>query len=203
MAAAEQTLTYEMTSTCGVTLTQTEQLDGPANPVHKVGLIYASVTGNTKQIAQAIREHLSQLGYQVVDDMELLAADTTIPIVMCFWCWRSTLDPLNAKRLGSLTEHHIIPVGTIGAHPRGAYAEKIKRRVREDISAAGAYPTEVFLCQGKIPYERLCARRAIPEGQPHYVSEEKLMQLLEGQHHPDALDEYNAYMFVEYQLRSF
>lgn len=163
-----------------------------------VTCIVSSRTGNTRKVADAVQAELRRLGFDVRERERGREVDTQL-VVMCFWCFKSTLDPLNAKLLAGLSGKRILVFGTFGGYPDSPYADKVRgnvvRAVNERNECAG-----VFLSQGKVRMDNIEKRRALPPKDPHHLDDAGVARVRESQHHPDDQDLRAAVDFLHAHL---
>ena len=112
-------------------------------------IAYSSRTGNTAQLAQAVREALSQeeCRYFGEPHAEALVADT---IYVGFWTDKGTCDEQTARFLQGLTNQRIFLFGTAGFGGASAYFDQILGRVKENLGP-NVQVVGTYMCQGKMP----------------------------------------------------
>ena len=127
----------------------------------KYAVVYSSQTGNTKMLAETIRDTLPMSGcvYFGAPDAQALEADR---IYVGFWSDKGTCDEQTAAFLKTVTDQEIFLFGTAGFGENQAYFDKVLGRAAkflpESAKRAGS-----FMCQGKMPisvrqrYEKLAA----------------------------------------------
>ena len=112
-------------------------------------IVYSSRTGNTAQLAQAVRAALPQerCRYFGAPHSEALAADT---LYVGFWTDKGTCDEQTARFLRQLTNQRVFLFGTAGFGGSPDYFDQILIRVKEnlapDVQVIGSY-----MCQGRMP----------------------------------------------------
>lgn len=164
-----------------------------------VTLSVSSLTGNTRKIADGVRARLSADGWTITDYER--GADVRDDVVaVCFWCWKSTLDPNSMKLLEGCTGKRVLVFGTMGGYPDGPYAEKVKGNVAEAVRANGHECLGVYLSQGKVSMKSVERRRALPEDDPHHLDDAGVERLIESQKHPDQNDIDRAAAFAAQRL---
>lgn len=112
-------------------------------------IVYQSRTGNTAQLAQAIREALAAepCSYFGPPSPQALAADT---LYVGFWTDKGTCDEDLAHFLQRLTHQRVFLFGTAGFGGAPAYFAQILARVRENLPAT-VQVMGTYMCQGKMP----------------------------------------------------
>ena len=112
-------------------------------------IVYSSKTGNTKMLADALRQALpaDDCLYFGAPDARALAAER---IYIGFWTDKGSCDAETAAFLAQLTHQEIFLFGTCGFGGGVAYFEQILARVRdllpESVQLVGSY-----VCPGKMP----------------------------------------------------
>ena len=115
----------------------------------KYAICYASKTGNTKQLAEAIRESLPEedLLYYGSCDPKAYEADR---IYLGFWCYKADCSEDVVAFLEGLHGKELFLFGTAGFGNVDAYFQNILDRVKRHIPA-DVTVTDTFMCQGKMP----------------------------------------------------
>lgn len=146
-------------------------------------IVYSSRTGNTKALADAIREVLppEDCCYFGPPDAAALAAQR---LYIGFWTDKGTCDGDTAAFLAQLTNQEVFLFGTAGFGGSAEYFEQIAHRV-ETLLPAGVTVLGHHLCQGRMPMT-VRQRYAAMEDSPRRT------QMLENFNaalsHPDAED---------------
>ena len=172
-------------------------LDG-SETARRLTMAVSSRTGNTRKVADAARRALEEAGWQVRERArgEEVVDDV---VVVCFWCWKSTLDPLSERVVGGLSGRRILALGTFGGYPGSPYAGRVERNVCATIGERNEC-LGVFLSQGKVPMDNIESRRALPPEDPHHLDDAGVERVLESQNHPDENDLRRAEAFVRAHL---
>ena len=112
-------------------------------------IVYSSKTGNTRLLAEAIRDALPAAGrlYYGVPDDAALRADR---IYIGFWTDKGTCDADTAAFLTRLTNQQVFLFGTAGFGGAPEYFEQILSAVRQHLPA-GVTACGSYMCQGKMP----------------------------------------------------
>ena len=112
-------------------------------------IVYSSKTGNTRLLAETIRDTLpaGDCLYCGAPDDAALAADR---IYVGFWTDKGTCDADTAAFLSRLTGQQVFLFGTAGFGGAPEYFDKIlsaaRQHLPESITVCGSY-----MCQGKMP----------------------------------------------------
>ena len=112
-------------------------------------IVYSSRTGNTKALADAIREVLppEDCCYFGAPDVAALAAQR---LYIGFWTDKGTCAGDTAAFLAQLTNQEVFLFGTAGFGGSAEYFEQIAHRV-ETLLPAGVTVLGHHLCQGRMP----------------------------------------------------
>lgn len=115
----------------------------------RYAIVYSSRTGNTAQLAQAIREALPQEEclYFGTPDSQALKAEI---LYVGFWTDKGTCDEDTAVFLKRLTNQKVFLFGTAGFGGASGYFEKILDRVQNQLGP-GVQLVGRYMCQGKMP----------------------------------------------------
>ena len=115
----------------------------------KYSIVYSSLTGNTKVLADAIHEALPQ------DECEYFGvSDTVIPsselLYIGFWTDKGNADTKTLQLLSQLKNKQIFLFGTAGFGGSDIYFRKILSQVKQFIDASNVIVGE-YMCQGRMP----------------------------------------------------
>lgn len=159
-------------------------------------ILYSSLSGNTKKIAEAIARE--------VEDAELLSIREVQPamlshfdvIYLGYWVDKGDCDQLTRSMMSHLQEQRIVLFGTTGASRDAvAYYDKIKVQVESHLHTH--HLLGHFLCQGKVSEKLIDRYRMMLREHPE---DEHLKQQVvayeSGQAHPDEEDIREAVQFV-------
>lgn len=150
-------------------------------------IVYSSRTGNTRQLAQAIREALptGECLYFGSPDAQALAAER---LYVGFWTDKGSCDEDTRAFLEKLEGKDVFLFGTAGFGGAPEYFQRLLDRVRQALPG-GNRVTGAFMCQGHMPasvrerYERMLQS---PE---HKLQAEKMIENFDqALNHPDEDD---------------
>ena len=112
-------------------------------------IVYSSRTGNTEELARAIREALPERNciYYGGPDAKALEADM---IYLGFWTDKGSCDESCAEFIKSLSCQKLFLFGTAGFGGAPAYFEQILDRVKSKLGS-GVTVLGSYMCQGKMP----------------------------------------------------
>ena len=115
----------------------------------KYAVVYSSRTGNTKLLAETVRDTLPADGcvYFGSPDEKALTADR---IYVGFWTDKGTCDEETAGFLKKLTDQEVYLFGTAGFGVSQEYFDKVLSRAEKNLSKEVSL-VGTFMCQGKMP----------------------------------------------------
>ena len=153
----------------------------------KYSIIYSSLTGNTKVLADAIHEALPQ------DECEYFGvSDTVIPsselLYIGFWTDKGNADTKTLQLLSQLKNKQIFLFGTAGFGGSDVYFRKILNQVKQFVDASNVIVGE-YMCQGRMPQTvraRYVKMKEMPDAKPNL---DALIENFDNAlSHPDAED---------------
>ena len=127
-------------------------------------IVYSSQTGNTKQLAETLRETLPQEGCRYFGTPAQAAAEADT-LYVGFWTDRGHADADCNAFLKTLRGKKVFLFGTAGFGGSEAYFRKILERVRQSLDASNTVVGE-YMCQGRMPQtvrERYVKMKEQPE----------------------------------------
>ena len=115
----------------------------------KYSIVFSSLTGNTKKLADAIRAVLPK------EDCEYFGAPKAEELhsemlYIGFWTDKGTADSDTLKLLQSLKNRKVFLFGTAGFGGSDEYFKKILSRVKQSLDLSNVVVGE-YMCQGKMP----------------------------------------------------
>ena len=130
----------------------------------RYSIIYSSRTGNTKLLAEAIRESLPAdlCNHFGTDEAGAVESEK---LYVGFWTDKGTADEAALALLKRLKNKKIFLFGTAGFGGSDVYFEKILGQVKQSIDSSNAVIGE-YMCQGKMPQsvrERYVKMKENPE----------------------------------------
>jgi flavodoxin len=152
-------------------------------------MVYSSKTGNTRKLAEGIRQGLAEVFgtvriAAVEENPDPAGADW---ILVGFWADRGNADHKALQYLQSLEGHKIGLFGTLGASPHSDHAKDIGKRV-QDLAAEKNTVLGCFLCQGRIDPALTEQFKTLPAGNPHAMTPDRMKLHEEAAKHPDEQD---------------
>ena len=116
----------------------------------RYSIIFSSVTGNTKLLANAIREALPQENCDYFGTSSNRENPTSELLFIGFWTDKGTADENTLNLLKTLRDKQIFLFGTAGFGGSEEYYQKILTSTKESIDPSNTI-VGVYMCQGKMP----------------------------------------------------
>ena len=151
----------------------------------KWAVIYSSVTGNTKMVAEAIAGAAADADIFRVQDapVDLSAYDI---VAIGYWLRLGQPDPLTLKYLAKVQDSKVVFFQTHGAEPTSEHAITSFARAGYHLGK-GCEILGTFGCQGKINPAMLEKRKNAPADDPHGGAA-AIERWKRAASHPDAAD---------------
>ena len=127
-------------------------------------IIFSSVTGNTKKLADTIHETLPQDMCDYFGGNELQVPESDL-LYIGFWTDKGNADNATLELLSKLRNKKIFLFGTAGFGGSAAYFQKILDHVKQSVDPSNTVVGE-YMCQGKMPpsvRERYMKMKVQPE----------------------------------------
>lgn len=145
-------------------------------------ILYSSVTGNTRRIAEALA---ASSGDSLLDVRHLEALPDADVLALGFWVRRGQPDAMSQAVWRKLRGKSVFYFGTLGAWPSSAHARRCREVAELVLHENGNRCLGGFLCQGRVDPNMiaLSARKGT-----HPLTEERRARLAEAARHPDEAD---------------
>ena len=153
----------------------------------RYAILFSSVTGNTKKLADVIRETLPE---EKCDDFGGIENQepTADMLYIGFWTDKGNADQATIRLLKKLKNKKVFLFGTAGFGGSQAYFSQILGRVKQSLDASNTVVGE-YMCQGRMPQtvrERYVKMKEQPE---HMKNLDALIENFDrALSHPDADD---------------
>ena len=132
----------------------------------RYSILYSSPTGNTKMLAEAIRDALSEEDCDYFGPCKEVDSDM---LYIGFWTDKGNADANTLKLLETLKNKKIFLFGTAGFGVSEEYFQRILNNVKTSIDASNTIVGE-YMCQGKMPQsvrDRYVRMKAQPDHMPN------------------------------------
>lgn len=152
----------------------------------KTLIVYSSLTGNTKKVAEAIKEVFGDEAdlFSVEEKPDARAYDL---IAVGFWVDRGTADKKAQAYITELREKKVALFATLGAYPDSEHARKSMQNAGALLNASNQL-LGTFICQGKVNGNLMEKFKDLPQGHPHAMTPERIARHREAAKHPDEVD---------------
>lgn len=152
----------------------------------KTLVVYSSLTGNTKMIAQAIHE-IMPTDCLLVPVAQAPEPDNYDLIALGFWVDKGAPDKAMLDYMSKVHGKLVGLFGTLGAYPDSEHAQDTIKKAEENL--IGNTIIDTFMCQGKIDPKILEMMAKIPEAaQAHPMTAERETRIEEAKKHPNTED---------------
>lgn len=151
----------------------------------KTLVVYSSLTGNTKLVAEAVAEALHA---DMVAVEEQPGPEGYEMVAIGYWVDRGGPDAKAAAYLKALRGQTVALFATLGADPKSEHARQSLENGQALLDASNRC-VGTFICQGKVD-PKLIEKMAkmFPEGHPHGMNEARRARHQAASTHPDAQD---------------
>ena len=163
-------------------------------------IIYSSLTGNTKQVAEAIARVLPA-DTLCVPMSELPSDIASYDLVFAgFWVDKGTANKEARDVLGTLHNPHIALFATAGVPPQMEHAKQSLVNAAACLPE-GVVPVDTFICQGKVdPKVIEMMYKMFPKGHSHGQSADRDARHKQAAVHPNEDDCKAARQFAKHVL---
>lgn len=154
----------------------------------KAAVVYSTLTGNTKKVAEAFRAGLGS-GTELFDVKDAPNMSAYDLVVMGFWVDRGHPDQKSMDFMKKVTGKKVFSLFTLGAKPRTAHAFKCAY-TSASYWGEGCEQIGSWHCQGAIDPKLIEQMRKMPKvpGNPHAATPETEARWAAAASHPDAED---------------
>ncbi|MDR1044352.1 MAG: flavodoxin family protein [Candidatus Adiutrix sp.] len=160
-------------------------------------VVYSTLTGNTRKIAEALAEALPPGAecFNLRDAPEPEAYDLILP---GFWVNRGQADQASLAYLEKIKGQKVVFFFTLGAYPDSGHADEVAADTERRLSENGNQVLGHFRCQGKVDPELLeKMKKMLPPDHPHaQMTPERQARLEEAARHPNEDDLARARRFI-------
>lgn len=168
----------------------------------KTLVIYSSLTGNTKKVAEAMAEVMPECTVLPVEEAPASVQEYDL-VAVGYWVDKGMPDGKTRSWLGGVENARLAFFGTLGAWPDSdhakecmAHGERLALEPERGNTVLGSW-----LCQGRID-PRILEVMAKMAGNIHPMTEERRARIAEAAKHPDDDDCRRAQDFIRRMLKS-
>ena len=162
----------------------------------KTLVIYSSLTGNTKKVAQAVAGVLPDCTLLPVEEAPSCVAEYDL-VAVGYWVDKGMPDGKTRRWLSGVKNARLAFFGTLGAWPDSDHARECMAR-GEKLALEperGNVVLGSWLCQGRID-PNVLEVMAKMAGSAHPMTEERKARIEEAKKHPDENDCLSAQNFI-------
>lgn len=153
----------------------------------RYSIIFSSLTGNTRQLADAIYETLPKENCDYFGVKET-GQPLSEMLYIGFWTDKGNADQSTLELLSSLRNKKIFLFGTAGFGGSDTYFQKVLEHVRQSIDESNTIVGE-YMCQGKMPESVKNRYLKMKEQTEHPANIDALIENFDrALSHPDADD---------------
>ena len=152
----------------------------------KTLIVYSSLTGNTRKVAEAVKEVFGDEA-DILPVEEKPSADGYDLVAVGFWVDRGTADKKAHEYITGLRAKKVALFATLGAYPDSDHARQSMANARSLLDDSNQFIGS-FICQGKIDPRLAEQFKNLPEGHPHAMTPERAARYREAAKHPDKAD---------------
>ncbi|HCW54118.1 MAG TPA: hypothetical protein DG753_10345 [Clostridium sp.] len=145
----------------------------------KYAVVYSSITGNTKKLAESIKNKITECYFGKPSD-EALSADT---IFLGFWTTKNSCSPDVQSFIEKLSGKNLFIFGTAGYNNTKEYFEEILSNAKSHVPSSNTI-IGTYMCQGKVSDTK---QDMIKKDKPEMYEAIK-DNLAESAHHPNEDD---------------
>ncbi len=152
----------------------------------KALIVYSSLTGNTRKVAEAIHEVFGG----EAELFPVAAAPSPEPydlVAVGFWVDKGTADQKAQEYLKTIRNKPVALFATLGAYPDSEHAAASLKKAAQFLDGSNRL-AGTFICQGKIDPRLIEQFKNLPVNHPHAVTPERLERYREAEKHPDDKD---------------
>lgn len=155
----------------------------------KKSIVYSSITGNTKKLAETISDKLGDVAYCGSPSDDALASDL---IFVGFWTVKFSCDDKVKEFLGKLKNKKVFLFGTAGYNYTDDFLNAILDEVKKSVDPSNEIVGS-FMCQGKVSENK---QKALKEADEQKFNGMK-PNLDKSLSHPDSSDLDNLAKAIE------
>lgn len=158
-------------------------------------IVYSSLTGNTKQVAEAVAQAMPNSSLYAVEEAPSYK-DYDI-VAIGYWVDKGLPDKKILDYFATLGGAKVILFGTLGAYPDSEHGTSCMKKSEALVLEKSADNKVLgsFLCMGKVDPKLLEAMAKNPN-HAHAMTEERRKRIEEGNKHPNEEDFANVQKFI-------
>lgn len=156
--------------------------------MNKTVVVYSSLTGNTKKVAEVIYDIIDgEKAIYSVDEISHECLQSYSRFIFGFWVDKGTANSKIRKMLSKIENKEVAFFGTLGAKPESAHGQKVYRRLTELCSKKNTL-LGGFLCRGKVDEKLVEKMKKFPLNIIHPLTPERTERIESAKSHPNEKD---------------
>jgi flavodoxin len=156
----------------------------------KTLITYASLTGNTKKIALAVKDAIPNADLLEITQITQLDYDC---IIVGTWIDKGSADPQATTFIQKLENKKVAFFFTLGAYPDSDHAQNCDKAIRQLFLENGNTVLGSFWCQGAVDPNLIEKMKTMfPLDHPHGPNPERIKRWKDASTHPDEADQAAA-----------
>jgi len=154
-------------------------------------VVYSSLTGNTKMVAEAIFEIMPE-GTDMYPVERAPSSEDYDLIALGFWADRENADKRAQGYISKIKDKQVALFMTLGAYPDSQHAINTMENAKALVAENNNKVVGEFMCQGKVDPKLIERFSKLPADNPHGMTPERRARLEEAAKHPNIEDLQNA-----------
>ena len=165
----------------------------------RYSIIFSSKTGNTAELANAIRDALPQENCDYFGTSEIEEPVSEM-LYIGFWTDQGNADKSALELLQRIKNKKVFLFGTAGFGENEAYFQKVLNNVKSSMDESNQVVGE-YMCQGKMPQKVRMKYESMRTDENNDQIDRFIQNFDLALTHPDNLDVEHAKVFVDHMLK--
>ena len=165
----------------------------------RYSIIFSSKTGNTAELANAIRDALPQENCDYFGTSEIEEPVSEM-LYIGFWTDQGNADKSALELLQRIKNKKVFLFGTAGFGENEAYFQKVLNNVKSSMDESNQVVGE-YMCQGKMPQKVRMKYESMRTDENNDQIDRFIQNFDLALTHPDDLDVEHAKVFVDHMLK--
>lgn len=154
-------------------------------------LVYSSLTGNTKKVAEVCYS-LCDSSWEIRDIKEEFDVEIYSKIVLGCWIDKGTADKKSLELIEKIKNKDIAYFVTLGAYPDSDHAKESLEKIKIEFEKEGNRVHSSFICQGAVDPKLINWMKNLPNDHPHAPNPDRIKRWEIASQHPNQEDFENA-----------
>lgn len=154
----------------------------------KVLITYASITGNTKKLAEGIYKGLEIKDKEILELKSVKSFDSYDLIILGYWAYRGTCSKDVLRIIKDINNKNLFLFATLAFYPDSQHAYNVLNSVTELLENQGNNVLSRYICTGGLDPKRVQDKIDNPEKYKHPITMEKKIRYDVLKKHPTELD---------------